>query len=824
MTGTSRCLRSCAIALLVVTSAPALRAQERDEPREDIEAREEWFWLQRSFPSTVRPYAAMMRAQLAASRNLGALRSVSGYSAFAGGWRSLGPAGFFGADNGYFTSGPQIDAGRVTGVAPSPSGGPLVISTASGGVWKSTFGVWSPLSDAQCALTTGAVTVDPTDGNVIYVGTGEYNANSVGCGILRSIDGGVSWAQLGASTFRFTTGGSVSFARILVDRAVGASLATTNLLAATNSGVFRSADGGATWASVLSGATATVVAHPTKPTVIYAGNTDNSAPTRRGVHRSADKGATWNALPAIPNLDVALVGRVELAVSASSPDLLYVLVANRTNGRLLGLFLWDDAASHWTTLPANGVYTGDGRGDFGAQGSYDLAVAVDPRDAKRVFVAGIRAYRSTDGGTTFKPMAMEIHCDWHNIVFDPRNADIMYAGTDGGVFVSTDAGDTWSSRNAGLAITQYYPGIAVAPNGSKVMGGSQDNGTHIYSGSPVWNGFTGGDGGYTVINYADPSIIYGEAQWSTSGAYIIRKDATSSLFRASGIVASDRGSFIPPLVIDPVTPTALYFATHRLYRTTNEGQLWAPISGDLTRGTGRITTIAISKSDPLTIYAGTSDGQVQVSRNGGVAFTNVTAGLPTRSITRVVIDPADATHALVTLSGFGTGHVFETTTAGATWRDMSGAGLVDAPANAAVFIPGLGIMVGTDVGVYQTTDGGVTWQAGPTGMLNVIIQDLIYVPALGQVVAGTYGRGIFTYTVGADVGVLRGDVNGDGKVDAFDALLIQQAIVGSLPTGTVAFPRGDANCNGAIDAGDVLLVLRSAVGLPTTNACVNTVR
>jgi hypothetical protein len=135
--------------------------------------------------------------------------ALSGNSAFAGGWRSLGPQGFFGADNGYFTSGPQIDAGRVTGVAPSPSGGPLIISTASGGVWKSTFGVWSPLTDGQCALTTGAVTVDPTDANVIYVGTGEYNSNSVGCGILRSTDGGASWTQLGASTFRFTTGGSL---------------------------------------------------------------------------------------------------------------------------------------------------------------------------------------------------------------------------------------------------------------------------------------------------------------------------------------------------------------------------------------------------------------------------------------------------------------------------------------------------------------------------------------------------------------------------------------------------------------------------------------
>ncbi|MEO8623821.1 MAG: dockerin type I domain-containing protein, partial [bacterium] len=422
-------------------------------------------------------------------------------------------------------------------------------------------------------------------------------------------------------------------------------------------------------------------------------------------------------------------------------------------------------------------------------------------------------------------MGMEIHCDWHTIVVDPLNPDILYAGTDGGVFVSTDAGDTWTSRNAGLAITQYYPGIAISPDGAKIMGGSQDNGTHTYTGSPLWNGFAGGDGGYTAINYTNPTIVYGEAQWTNgAGAYIIRKDATTTSLRTTGIAPTDRGAFIPPLLLDPQTPTKLYFATQRVYRSVDEGRTWLPISGDLTKGTGRIMTVAIAKSDSLTIYAGTSDGNVQVSRDGGVTFTNVSSGLPNRTITRVVVDAADANHALVTVSGFGTGHVFETLNAGATWKDITGSGLVDAPVNAAAFIPGLGIMVGTDVGVYQTTDDGVTWRVGPAGLPNVIVQDIVYAPALKQVVVGTYGRGMFTYTVGVEAGVLRGDVNGDGKVDAFDALLIQQAIVGSLPAGTAAYPRGDANCNGIIDAGDVLLVLKTSVGLPTTNSCVNTVK
>ena len=817
-------MRARLLPLAIVALAATARAQAREEPREDLDAREAYFWDQRSYPSTVRPYDAMLRARLAASQSFAALRSVSGGSSFAGGWRALGPAGFFGPDGGFFTSSPQLDAGRVTGIAPSPTGGPLVIATASGGVWKNTFGVWSPLTDTQCALTTGAVSVDPVDPNVVYAGTGEYNTGSFGCGMLRSTDGGTSWTQLGASTFRFQTGGSVAFSRILVDRAPAASLSTTVLLGATNAGLYRSADAGATWSSVLTGASASVIAHPAKVGVLFAGNSDNSNAARRGLYRSGDGGVSWTQLPSISSVDPSTMGRMELAVSPASPDLIYALVASRTTARLLGLFQWDDAKSQWTTLPASGVYTGDSRGDFGRQAGYDLAIAVDPRDAQRVYIAGVRAFRSVDGGGTFKPIGTEIHCDWHNIVVDPRNPDILYAGTDGGVFVSTDAGDIWSSRNAGLSITQYYPGISVSPDGAKVMGGSQDNGTQVFSGSPVWNSFTGGDGGYTVINYSNPSIIYGEAQWSSSGAYIIRKDATSSIFRTTGIVSSDRGAFIPPLVIDPVTPTTLYFATHRLYRTTNEGQLWTPISGDLTKGTGRISTVAIAKADPLTIYTGASDGQVQVSRDGGVTFAISTTGLPNKAITRVVIDPADATHALVTVSGFGTGHVFETANAGSTWKDISGTGLIDAPANSAAFIPGLGVMVGTDVGVYQSTDGGVTWQPGPSGLPNVIIQDLVYVPGITQVVVGTYGRGIFTFTLGPDVGVLRGDVNADGKVDAFDALLIQQAIVGSLPTGSVAYPRGDANCNGFIDAGDVLLVLRAAVGLPTTNSCVSTVK
>jgi hypothetical protein len=187
--------------------------------------------------------------------------------------------------------------------------------------------------------------------------------------------------------------------------------------------------------------------------------------------------------------------------------------------------------------------------------------------------------------------------------------------------------------------------------------------------------------------------------------------------------------------------------------------------------------------------------------------------------------PTDPQRALVTVSGFGTGHVFETTNAFASVvHDITG-NLTDAPANVAIYMPNLGaIVAGTDVGVFQSIDNGITWTVGPSGMPNVIIYDLVYQPAIGLLVAGTYGRGMFAYDVGAQTATLRGDVNGDGKIDASDALLIQQALVGLLPSSTVVYPRGDANCNGGIDAADVVLVLRAAVGLPTTGACVGTIK
>ena len=807
----------CLALLALVAARTTARAQEPGSWREDVEGRDEWFWSLRSFPYAERPYAKMSLLHQSLLDYLHRTSSLVADAPLGGAWRSIGP-------NGVWVF--QIESGRIAAILPATTpGGSMYLGTASGGVWRSTNNgiTWAPLTDAECVLTTGAMARDPSNASIVYAATGEGNGGLTGCGVLRSSDDGNTWTT-GTQGLRSSAGGSGVFNSLIVDpTSAGTSasvlIGTTNF---GNAGIVRSTNAGASWTVVhTTGPANGLVAHPTHAGEYYVGDRVTTPATSRGVYRSVDAGATWTALPPLPVPDVGAVGRIDLAVSKADPNLLWALVGDRASGGMLGLFRFDETASTWTQLGAAGVTA-----SFGTQQTYDLVVAVDPRDTKRIFIAGVSGFQSVDGGATFTPFAREVHSDWHVIVFDRNNPDIMWAGTDGGVYLSTDAGGTWVSRSAGLAITQFYPGVSVHPQGTRISGGSQDNGTHVFSGSLFWDEFIGADGGYTAINYRDPTIQWGETQWSLSTGTVgnlFRRDLTGTQRRNTGIDLTDRAQFIPPLVMDPVNPSKLYFGTFRVYRTLNEGLLWTPITGDLTSGTGTITSIGVSPADTNTIYIGTNDGRALVSRDGGLTVLPAT-GLPARAVTRVVPHPSDPLRALITVSGFGTPHIFETTDAFATPVKSITGNLIDAPANVAVYIPSAGAtLVGTDVGVFQTADG-VTWTPGPTGIPNVIIQDLVYQPAIKLLIAGTYGRGMFAYDVGGSTGVLRGDANGDGKIDAFDALLIQQTLVGSAPSGVAVYPRGDANCNGSIDAADLVLVLRAAVGLPTGTACVGTNR
>ena len=823
--------RCCALGLLAATTAWAgLPAQEAHEGAEFQLRRQAWFNDQRAYPNREADWEGMMQTRQQVLARAG-VRALSAYASSASGsWTPMGPYGFFG--QGYWDSGPQVDAGRVDAIALHPtSAGTMFIASPNGGLWRTTTGGtnWTPLFDDQCTLQMSTVRIDPVNPSIMYA-SASRGSGAAGCAMFRSTDGGASWANWNGN-LNFTAYGGGFINEFFIDpSSAGSTSSTTLMFNFSASGIYRSSNSGATWTHPLAfGYVTSIVALPGSSGIVFAGVADyaTTSSLRSGVYRSADNGVTWVKL-AVGNYSNS--ARFQLATSAAQPGSVWILAGEKD--RSFGsLARWDDAQTQLSVLAGTGLdLSVSGRTHFGKQADYDLVIAVDPTTANRIYIAGVRGFRSIDGGATFTTMGTDIHCDWHTLVVDPRNVRQLYAGTDGGIFSSTDGGDSWTSRNAGLVISMYYPGISQHPSDPNIiLGGLQDNGTIVSNGTQWYSSVSGGDGGFGAINFTSPGTVWTTCQWSTTTGPCIYRLTSGSLSRpnvTTGIAITDRAQFIPPLVMDPVTPTTLYFGTMKLYVTVNNGALWTALSGDLSKGTGRISAIAIALSDPKTIYVGTSDGNVQVSRNGGATWTLANTGIPNKTVTAFAIDRTNPARALVTVSGSGLAHVFLTTDAGLTWTSASG-NLPDMPTNAVVMIDDgpNHFFVGTDVGVYETTDAGLTWNASPAGLPNVVVNDLSYSPATRQLVAATFGRGLFKYSLGNPAAVLRGDVNRDGAVNALDALLIQQALIGlQMPLGMTILPHGDANCDGRVDAADALIVLRAAVGLTTSGACVGTSR
>ena len=281
--------------------------------------------------------------------------------------------------------------------------------------------------------------------------------------------------------------------------------------------------------------------------------------------------------------------------------------------------------------------------------------------------------------------------------------------------------------------------------------------------------------------------MFGEIEWlagsSASGNGPRRADSPGSFFRVknTGIDVSDRAQFIPPYVLDPSNPLTLYFGTYRLYRTIDNGETWSAISPDLSKtGTGTVTAIGVSATDSKTIYVGMNEGNVKVTRDSGVTWTTAITGLPNRAITQIIVDETDPATAYLTNSGFGVPHVWRTTTAGASWTNISG-DLPNVPVNTLVLIPrSKDLYIGTDLGVFRSINTGTSWVPFMEGFPNVAVFSLVFNDRTRKLVAATHGRGIFQYSLPALV--LRGDVDGDGKITAADAQLVLMATVG-LPLG-----------------------------------------
>ena len=410
-----------------------------------------------------------------------------------------------------------------------------------------------------------------------------------------------------------------------------------------------------------------------------------------------------------------------------------------------------------------------------------MLVAVHPTDPTIVYFGGVSLFKSTDGGANFSNISGSIHVDQHFFAFDPQTPSTVFVGNDGGIYKSIDGGTTWTTLNTNLALTQFYGGVSLHPsNANFAIGGTQDNGTVEYAGSADWTAVLGGDGGFTAIDFLDPTVRYAETQWTVSSGFSgpRRSDGGAYFRKVSGIDESDRGIFIPPLVMDPSSPETLYFGTYLVYKTIDRGETWSAVSSDLTGGGREISAIAVAPSTSDVVYAGTGGGNVWTSTDGGGTWTNITSGLPTRYVTDLAVDPSDPQTAFVTFSGFLSGHVFKTVNGGTSWSDITN-GLPDMPVNTILLEPGTPstIYLGTDLGVYRTINGGGSWSPFNDGLPLIAVFDLAAEPNTGLLVAATHGRSMFKASITAPLSMRLAPGTATATVDVGGAAVSDSAVL-----------------------------------------------
>ena len=656
-------------------------------------------------------------------------------------WRPLGP--------GRVSTGGVFTAGRVSTIAIHPTDMNIVYAgSAQGGVWRSddAGANWTPLTDQECSLAMGSIAIDPVSPDIVYAGTGEQHFSGdsyYGCGVLRTLDGGATWEELGADVFvsrRSEGSGGARIARMVIDRASAGSANSTTVLAASTYGLFRSTDSGVNWNLVLEGIATDLVPHPSDPSIMYA------AIYGQGVYKSSDTGTTWAYASSGMSLDNTR--RINLAIAPSSPQTVYAsFQTGDSEGSGLRMYRTTDGATTWLKLPATGA-------SCFYQCWYDMTIAVHPSNPQTVYFGSLRMHRSLNGGQTFDIHHNDIYVDEHLLVFDTlRGTNALYLANDGGVYRTINGGTNWTSLATNLAVAQYYRGISLHPSVAGItLGGTQDQGTQRSStGSMTWEKVMGGDGGYTAFDVENPATWYAETQWIANSGYSgPRKNGVQA---TRGIDRSERGLFIPPLVMDPMDSKRLYFGTRSLYRTDNAASRWeriyrTPSDREI------ISSIGLTPSDPNTIYAGVLYGQVIVTRDGGATWQTSGTGLPDRFIGDVAVHPDDPEQAYAVAGGFLTGHVFHTVDGGLTWEDRTG-NLPDHPVNAILYDPADpgGVFIGTDLGVFHSAAGGDTWDRLDEDLPTVAVYDLAAGPGTSRLVAATHGRGMFEIPIDVPLSV-----------------------------------------------------------------------
>ena len=710
------------------------------------------------------------------------------------GARNIGSAAMSGRISAL--AGTRTASGKIT----------LYVGAASGGIWKSEDSgtLYRPIFDKQLVQSIGAVAIDSSNPNNVWVGTGEAwtrNSVSIGDGIYKSADGGDTWVNMGLPN-------SERIAKILVSpkdsNTVYACVAGKLWSDSADRGLYKTTDGGKSWSLVLKGSNPStgcsmISLDPANPNIIFAGMWDfrrqgwtfrsggesPTSPSGSGLYRSADAGSTWSEITENTNKGFPKkpFGRIAVTVAPSDAKRVYAFVESTDSA----LYVSDDAGQTWQARDKSQWMVW--------RPFYFANLIVDPLNADKVYKTDGALILSTDAGKSFSAVGgfTGMHGDVHDVWIDPAlstNGQTIFAGDDGGMWYSYNGGSKWW-KGGNLPVSQFYHVSVDNKDPYQVFGGLQDNSSWIgqsqYPGgisNSQWENMFGGDGFWMFADPSDPNYLYAEAQGGTIGRVNRLTHEARDIqprLNAADLKAFKklRFNWNTPIALSPSDKNTVYIGSQFLYRTRDHGQSWGRISPDLTTNnpdkqqqekSGGVTvdnsaaemhetiySISESPKNANVIWAGTDDGNLQVTRNAGKSWSNVVAnvtGLPAGSwVSWVQASNFDAATAYAAFDRHTVGdmaaYVYQTRDFGKTWKPLlSPANLKSVQGYAHVIKEDLVnsnlLFLGTELGLYISIDGGERWARFKGGNLPAVaVRDIAIHPRDNDLILATHGRGIW---------------------------------------------------------------------------------
>ena len=664
--------------------------------------------------------------------------------------------------------GPNNIGGRSLCMEFSPTDtATLYMGSASGGLWKSVTGglganAWTFIETGYPSLAVSSIAIDSASPNTMYIGTGEnygyqFSSNGLdvrvtrgmyGIGILKTTNGGVNWVKSLDWSYNNQRG---------VWKVVLNPKNRNTVYAATSEGVWKSINAGATWFQMVNyQMVMDMEINPVDTSVLYisVGNLTNNVPNANvGIYKTTNAGSLWTKLTG--GLPANWTGKTTIELYKGNPNFVYASIANDLS--YVGYYTSTDAGTSWT-LKNTTV-------GIGNQGWYNNAHMVKANDPNQIIVGTIDLVKSINGGTSFTtksnwsawntgatpPGQPEsgssnfAHADHHNFISNPLDPNKLYCITDGGLYRSNDFGETYYSCNGGYVTSQFYGGFANSMQDSIFcLGGLQDNRSAFYQGTTAWYKTFVGDGFICAINSQNDNVCYTEYSYGDINKSNNRGVSWSDI-SPPGSGSDANYCFAAPYISCRSNPNIMYAAGINLYKSSVGGGSWVSV-GSLG---AKSLSMDGSATSTDTVYIGTvpvTSGQnARIYKLTGNTLTDVSNGqIPNRYPTDIHVNPNNSMDVYAVFGGFGTGHVFRSSTGGASWVDIS-SNLPDIPHHTVVIDPlyTQNIYVGNDLGVYVSTNSGANWFTFSTGMPYALVFDLTIVYPSRNIRATTHGSGIY---------------------------------------------------------------------------------